>query len=431
MGSFITGFQAGLTQDSVWGFPVGLMTDSEGSLYVTSDNRNHLILKITHSLLSGSWEHNLPDAITLGTALNIRANVQVNRLAEQGDPPRLQADLSALGGPAAFELEDAGDGGYLLNTHLDLTGVEVGSHIIKVSIIQQVGDRVESLDFFKSIVVLPLDLPVFDDAIAAGWVLNGIEGARVLEPTAAGPVFSGKLATAVEVKPANFFSPWSVDIVPPSPINRQGFLGVRFAFHPGQVEVPAIPILSVIIDELSVDLVRDPDQVSVDLTKSEWQMVDIPFTAFDQLNFYGEGLRDQVDAVDSIRIEGNMTGIFYLDNIRVAASFVDPPPFTAVVEERDEQQPQDFGLGQNYPNPFNSETVIRYSLPQDGPVELAVFNMDGQHVATLAQGQRQAGAYTLRWDGRDNKGQAVASGIYLYRLRAEGWTQTHKLTLLR
>jgi flagellar hook assembly protein FlgD len=57
--------------------------------------------------------------------------------------------------------------------------------------------------------------------------------------------------------------------------------------------------------------------------------------------------------------------------------------------------------------------------------------MDGQHVATLAQGQRQAGAYTLRWDGRDNKGQAVASGIYLYRLRAEGWTQTHKLTLLR
>ncbi len=65
MGSFITGFQAGETQNDVWGFPVGLVTDAAGSLYVTSDNRNHLILKISHSAIGGYWEHNLPGQVSI------------------------------------------------------------------------------------------------------------------------------------------------------------------------------------------------------------------------------------------------------------------------------------------------------------------------------------------------------------------------------
>ena len=227
------------------------------------------------------------------------------------------------------------------------------------------------------------------------------------------------------------FRSWLVDISPPQPVQRQGFLGIRFAFHPGTTTAPAIPVFSVIVDELSVDLARDPQQVSVDLERKEWQMVDIPFTAYDLPNDYGDGLRDQVDIVDSIRLEGNMTGVFYLDNIRIAASFADLPLNTAVVEEQDNGGPQGFRLEQNYPNPFNSETVIRYGLPADGPVELAVFNTDGQHVATLVKGLRRAGNYALRWDGRDNRARTVASGIYIYRLRAGELMQTQKLTLLR
>ena len=75
--------------------------------------------------------------------------------------------------------------------------------------------------------------------------------------------------------------------------------------------------------------------------------------------------------------------------------------------------------------------LFRSGLPADGPVELAVFNTDGQHVATLVKGPRRAGNYSLRWDGRDNRARTVASGIYIYRLRAGELMQTQKLTLLR
>ena len=93
-------------------------------------------------------------------------------------------------------------------------------------------------------------------------------------------------------------------------------------------------------------------------------------------------------------------------------------------------------LAQNYPNPFNSETVIEYELPQSGEIQLVVYDVTGQRVATLASGPRQAGTYALRWDGRDEAGRQMASGVYLYRLEAAAVTggrivQTPKLLLLR
>lgn len=106
-------------------------------------------------------------------------------------------------------------------------------------------------------------------------------------------------------------------------------------------------------------------------------------------------------------------------------------PFTAVVKSLDETQPQDFPLEQNYPNPFNSGTVIRFALPADGAVELAVYNLAGQKVAALVDGERQAGAYAVRWDGRDDTGRSLASGLYLYRIKADGYEQTRKLLLVR
>ena len=93
-------------------------------------------------------------------------------------------------------------------------------------------------------------------------------------------------------------------------------------------------------------------------------------------------------------------------------------------------------LAQNYPNPFNSETVIEYALPQSGEIQLMIYDVTGQRVVTLASGPRQAGTYALRWDGRDDAGRQMASGVYLYRLEAPAMTgdrivQTRKLLLLR
>jgi hypothetical protein len=108
--------------------------------------------------------------------------------------------------------------------------------------------------------------------------------------------------------------------------------------------------------------------------------------------------------------------------------------------------PRAFRLEQNYPNPFwseatsrsagNPETSIRYELPNDGNVTLAVFELDGRRVALLESGLKTAGQHLIRWDGRDSAGNRVPSGIYFYRLEAATpkgavTTLTKKLTVLK
>ena len=92
--------------------------------------------------------------------------------------------------------------------------------------------------------------------------------------------------------------------------------------------------------------------------------------------------------------------------------------------------PAGFGLGQNYPNPFNPGTVIPYQLATAGYVRLEVFNLLGQRVVTLVDGEQAAGSYTARWDARDASGHGVAAGVYIYRLTAGGGTATRQMVLV-
>ena len=92
--------------------------------------------------------------------------------------------------------------------------------------------------------------------------------------------------------------------------------------------------------------------------------------------------------------------------------------------------PEGFGLGQNYPNPFNPGTVIPYELAADGYVRLEVFNLLGQRVAVLVDGEMGVGRYTAEWDARDASGQGVAAGVYVYRLTVGGGVATRRMTLV-
>ena len=92
--------------------------------------------------------------------------------------------------------------------------------------------------------------------------------------------------------------------------------------------------------------------------------------------------------------------------------------------------PQGFALGHNYPNPFNPSTVIPYQLPTAAYVRLDVFNVLGQHVATLVDAEKQAGFHAAKWDATDAAGQAMAAGVYLYRLTAGGGQQTQRMVLV-
>jgi hypothetical protein len=93
--------------------------------------------------------------------------------------------------------------------------------------------------------------------------------------------------------------------------------------------------------------------------------------------------------------------------------------------------PEQFELFQNYPNPFNPTTRIEFSLPQPGRVRLDVYNIAGQVVQTLIDGQQDAGFHGVVWDGRDGDGHPVASGIYFYRIQTADLTATRKMALLK
>ena len=88
-------------------------------------------------------------------------------------------------------------------------------------------------------------------------------------------------------------------------------------------------------------------------------------------------------------------------------------------------------LHQNYPNPFNPSTEIRFDLPTARDVKLRIYNQLGQTVRTLVDHRMKAGAYSLKWNGDDEAGHTVASGVYFYNLDAGDFTQIRKMTLVK
>ena len=94
--------------------------------------------------------------------------------------------------------------------------------------------------------------------------------------------------------------------------------------------------------------------------------------------------------------------------------------------------PRAFALNGNRPNPFNPSTEIAYEVPQQATIRLVVYNLLGQEVVTLVNEVQQAGQYTVTWNARNAQGQAVSSGVYLYRLiSSTGFTQTKRMSLLK
>ena len=93
--------------------------------------------------------------------------------------------------------------------------------------------------------------------------------------------------------------------------------------------------------------------------------------------------------------------------------------------------PLQAALGQNHPNPFNPATTISYVVPRPMNVEVAVYSLEGKLVRRLVDGPAVAGAREVHWDGTNERGQRVASGVYFCRYTAGKFTQTRKMLLLK
>ncbi len=93
--------------------------------------------------------------------------------------------------------------------------------------------------------------------------------------------------------------------------------------------------------------------------------------------------------------------------------------------------PQEFSLSRNYPNPFNPETEISYGLPRDCDVKLTIYNIAGQKVRTLIDQHQTAGYKVIHWNGKDEQGKPVASGVYFYKIQAGDLSQSRKMLLVK
>ena len=93
--------------------------------------------------------------------------------------------------------------------------------------------------------------------------------------------------------------------------------------------------------------------------------------------------------------------------------------------------PEETSLGKNYPNPFNPSTTIDFNIYESGNVTVNVYNMNGSLVKTLTSDYKEAGSYSIVWNGLNNDGVQVASGQYIYKMSAPNFTDTKQMTFIK
>ena len=143
----------------------------------------------------------------------------------------------------------------------------------------------------------------------------------------------------------------------------------------------------------------------------------------------GGGINSANNLISINKSNGAGTVIGSIGFTSVSGLAFSPPDPNSV--EQSDTIPNIFSLEQNYPNPFNPSTTIRYQLPEATRVSLVIFNLLGQEVRTMIKAEQVAGDYSVTWDGIDKFGKEVASGVYVYRLKAGEFTDVKKLALTR
>jgi len=138
---------------------------------------------------------------------------------------------------------------------------------------------------------------------------------------------------------------------------------------------------------------------------------------------------------------GRLTSVTYDDSLKTTYTYdasgnvlsVETMPATSDAPDApgDGALPAVFALGPGSPNPFRHATVLRYQLPKASPARLDIFAVTGRRVRALVGGELPAGYHSASWDGLDDKGHPVSSGIYLARFRAGSFEESRRISVLR
>lgn len=372
-----------------------------------------------HTVVPTTWESPIPEVLVEGQTADVRLHVRPALYAPDAQVTSVMADLSALGGAARAPLRARGDGTWDAVVAVAPVGTP-GARDYSVFIEQSTSLGPQWARLTRTLEIWPgRDLPVFGET-SQDWLVDPGRG-LTYDPASTLLVHRG--ATAMQLQPTRS---WNVTFVAGQPAVTIGYRSLVFALHTAGASGGSLS-LSIEFDvppgrdstpNSVVDLLQPvAGRLPVDLRKGDWQVVEIPL---------GDLARHE--PIKSIRLFGDLQGSLYIDDMRLVAEA--PRTSTAVTEDYTQTRPTAFALGA-FPNPFNPATTIHFDLPQATALELAVYNLAGQRVAMLAHGVRAAGSYAVRWDGRDDAGRSLASGVYLYRLMAGSHTAGGKLLLLR
>jgi hypothetical protein len=149
------------------------------------------------------------------------------------------------------------------------------------------------------------------------------------------------------------------------------------------------------------------------LASETWVGFDIPMADFTGLTTQGH-LAQLIISGDPNTIY--LDNVYFYDENTVADNGVSAPAST---------------LGRNYPNPFNPSTSIAYEITEPGHVQLNIYNIKGELIRTLVDAPQTAQSYTVTWDGTDNVGNPISSGVYFYQMQSGKNTSTRKMLLMK
>lgn len=172
------------------------------------------------------------------------------------------------------------------------------------------------------------------------------------------------------------------------------------------------PILSKRGQEMTLVCHDDKDELRVVIYSLEKKMIDVGEGTLFTIPFEGKGTLSIHTAEFSDTL-GNL--------LEVQTSYNDVPA----------ELPSVFSLAQNYPNPFNIETTISFALPREVEVNMRIYNITGQLIRTLINRRMEAGQYRMNWDGKDDDGSVVSSGIYFYQIIADDFIASKKMVMMK
>ena len=317
---------------------------------------------------------------------------------------RMILDLAPLGIPSQLPLDHVGEGRYTAST--TITPLQTGWYSLPVLVETAEEKRYRFLEV--TLEVYPEDLSIYEDGPGAGWIVE-LSNAES-DPNSSAFVRNGSSSHAILLQPGIF--PGRVEYVfdDPEGIDSFGYSHLEFYINGGEAsgQDPQIGV-------------KKLSERGVVVESDTWMLVSLPIS---ELSLVKGRLR-------SFRIHGTVKETFYIDDMKLVAEEPPTPEPTAVEVSEGMALPSGYALSQNYPNPFNPETTIRYDVAKTGTVRLSMYALTGQLVRTLMDGGRAAGSYSVTWDGTDDAGRDVASGVYLCRMEGGEYRAVRKLVLVR